>query len=121
MQQNIRFYYTTETRHGRKAASLEARLLLPLKTLAYGVPCHVFCDYFQMSWQMAQESCAYFKFAVAKCYHKEYLRAPTSRDLDAILKLHKTVHNVDGMFGSLDCTLTVWKNCPKAWQGSYIG
>ncbi len=26
MQQNIRFYYTTETCHGRKAASCEARL-----------------------------------------------------------------------------------------------
>jgi hypothetical protein len=25
------------------------------------------------------------------------------------------------MIGSLDCTHTFWKNCPKAWQGSYKG
>jgi hypothetical protein len=25
------------------------------------------------------------------------------------------------MIGSLDCTHTSWKNCPKAWQGSYKG
>ena len=29
--------------------SMEARLLLPLKTMAYGVPLHTFTDYFQMS------------------------------------------------------------------------
>ena len=32
---------------------LEARMLLPLKTLAYGVACHAFSDYFQMSESMA--------------------------------------------------------------------
>ena len=25
------------------------------------------------------------------------------------------------MIGSLDCSHTYWKNCPKAWQGSYKG
>ncbi|KAL7461506.1 hypothetical protein ACHAXS_001925, partial [Conticribra weissflogii] len=25
------------------------------------------------------------------------------------------------MLGSLDCTHTIWKNCPKAWAGSYKG
>jgi hypothetical protein len=33
--------------------SLEARLLLPLKTYAYGVPPKCFCDYFQMSFLLA--------------------------------------------------------------------
>jgi hypothetical protein len=37
------------------------------------------------------------------------------------VKLHKAAHGVDGMIGSLDCTHTFWKNCPKAWQGSYKG
>jgi hypothetical protein len=25
------------------------------------------------------------------------------------------------MIGSLDCTHMFWKNCPKAWQGSFKG
>ena len=52
-------------------------------------------------------------------YTKEYLRLPTPYDLKSIINLHKTVHGVDGMVGSLDCSHTYWRNCPKAWQGSY--
>ena len=37
------------------------------------------------------------------------------------MKLQIAAHSVDGMFRSLDCTHTYWKNCPKAWQGSYKG
>eukprot|EP00934_Nitzschia_sp_Nitz4_P000628 Nitzschia sp. Nitz4//scaffold40_size135432//298//1969//NITZ4_003224-RA/size135432-augustus-gene-0.28-mRNA-1//-1//CDS//3329551159//628//frame0 len=33
----------------------------------------------------------------------------------------RRVHGVPGMLGSLDCSHTKWKNCPKAWQGSYQG
>lgn len=36
--------------------------------------------------------------------------------MKAIYKLHKETHKIDGMFGSLDCTHTWWKNCPVAWQ-----
>ncbi|KAG7340963.1 plant transposon protein [Nitzschia inconspicua] len=41
--------------------------------------------------------------------------------LRSILQLHRHVHQVDGLFGSLDCSHTIWKNCPKAWAGSYTG
>jgi hypothetical protein len=54
-------------------------------------------------------------------YMKEFLRLPTATDLKSIVKLHKSVHSVDGMIGSLDCTHTFWKNCPNAWQGLYKG
>ena len=37
---------------------LETRLMLPLKTLAYGVAPHTFCDYFQMSRVYSRE-CTY--------------------------------------------------------------
>jgi hypothetical protein len=78
-------------------------------------------DYFQMSPTLAKTCCFEFDKAIKKCYKKEYLRLPTAEDLKAICKLHKAIHKVDGLFGSLDCLHTYWKNCPKAWQGSFKG
>ena len=102
-------------------ASLEAKVVLPLKSLAYGVPPHCFIDYFQMSPQMARECMIQFDKVILQLYKGEYLRLPTAEDLKAIVNLHKSCQGVDGMLGSLDCTHTYWKNCPKAWQGSYKG
>jgi hypothetical protein len=51
----------------------------------------------------------------------EYLQLPTKKDMEALIKLRKHQHGVDGMFGSLDCMHTFWTNCPKAWQGSFEG
>ena len=113
------YYLTLINARGEPCASFEARLLLPLKTLAYGVPPHAFCDYFQMSIQMARDCCTMFDKTMKHIYHKEYLRLPTAEDIKAIVKLHKSVHGITGMIGSLDCMHTYWKNCPKAWQGSY--
>jgi hypothetical protein len=121
MAKGVKFYNISTNRHGNPASSLQARLLLPIKTLAYGVPPHAFADYFQMSLQFAHECCKQFDRAIKKCYMKEFLRLPTAQDLEAICKLHKQIHRVDGMFGSLDCSHTYWKNCPKGWQGSYKG
>ena len=106
---------------GHKTASMEARLLLPLKCLAYGVPPHTFTDYFQMSRTLARKCTMMFDDAMSKVYMKEYLRHPTATDLLSIVTLHKHVHGVDGMFVCLDCMHTVWKNCPYAWKGSYEG
>jgi hypothetical protein len=48
MASNIKFFKLTGM-DGHRKSSLAARLLLPLKTLAYRVPHHTFIDYFQMS------------------------------------------------------------------------
>jgi hypothetical protein len=74
-----------------------------------------------MSPQYARECCKEFDKAMRTIYMKEFLRLPTATDLKNIVKLHKAVHSLDGMIGSLDCTHTFWKNCPKAWQGLYKG
>jgi hypothetical protein len=49
MAKKIPFYQVKKNRMPHDQASLEAKLLLPLKCLAYGVPSHCFIDYFQMS------------------------------------------------------------------------
>jgi hypothetical protein len=116
-----KFYLEKRDALNREVASMEARLLLPLKTLAYGVAHHCFCDYFQMSRNFARKCCMELDKALKSLYAEEFLRLPTKEDLKNISNLHKSVPGVDGMFGSLDCMHTYWKNCPKAWQGSFSG
>ena len=119
MRMNHPFYANSTNAIGQKGASLEAKVLLPLKTFAYGVAPHTFTDYFQMSEGLAARCCDEFA-AIIKCiYENEYLRTPDATDLRSILQLHNQRHGVNGMFGSLDCMHTEWKNCPKAWQGSF--
>ena len=49
---------------GSRGASMEARILLPLKTYAYGVAPHTFSDYFQMSRNLAKDCCKNFDDAM---------------------------------------------------------
>jgi hypothetical protein len=39
--------------------------------------------------------------------------------MKTIVNLHEEMHGVSGMFGSIDCTHTHWKNCPVGWKGSF--
>jgi hypothetical protein len=118
---DIKFYTEITDRLGNVGASMEARLLLALKTIAYGVPPHMLHDTFQMSKTLARKCCIVFDETMIRLYSTEYLRLPTKKDLIAINKLHKAFHGFDGMFGSLDGMHTYWKNCPVAWQGAYKG
>ena len=107
--------------NGRVGASLDARLLLPIKSLAYGVPPHTFRDYFQMSTTLARDCYSNYNKIIIKIYKKEYLRLPTPADVKAIFQLHEHIHKIKGMMGSLDGMHTFWKNCPVAWQGDFNG
>jgi Plant transposon protein len=116
------FYGTFRSdRHGKRGASIEAKVLIAIRTLAYGVASYCFCDYFSMSKTSALDCCRMFNKNIPKIFGDEYMRVPTAADLGAVVALHKRVHGVDGMLGSLDCMHTYWKNCPVAWQQSFKG
>ncbi|KAL7479814.1 hypothetical protein ACHAW6_005534 [Cyclotella cf. meneghiniana] len=88
-----------------------------------GIRCAMFCFvyYFQISIQFGMKLCRECDFAIQALYMKDYLQVPDEVDLSNINQLHHHVHGVDSMLGSLDCSHTIWKNCPKAWAGSYQG
>jgi hypothetical protein len=69
-----------DVRDGLDKSSLASYLLLPLKTLAYGVPSHIFIDFFQMSPQYARDCCKEFDKAMNRIY-MEFLRLPSATDL----------------------------------------
>ena len=97
-----------------EGGSLEARLLLPLKSISFGVPPKTFSDYFQMSSTLSKSCYNNFLSKTTELYKNEYLRLPTEADIKAVTRLHKHVHGVNGMFGSLDCMHTYWNKCPVA-------
>ena len=117
---DIPFYSNSKDCFDNDNPSLEARLLLPLKSIAYGVPSHTFMDYFSMSKTAARDCYVHFMNSMRLLYVEEYLRKMTKEDIKAIMQLHKSVHRgVDGMLGSLDCMHTYWNKCPVAWKGQY--
>jgi hypothetical protein len=105
----------------RRGPSLEAMLLLPIQVLALGISPGSLCHYYQMSPMHANEACFRFDNIMYKIYQKQYLSQPTVADIKNIVSLHRRKHRVPGLMGSLDCTHMVWKNCPKAWEGSFKG
>ena len=115
------FYSDKPDCMGKPSASIEAKLLLPLKTLAYGVAAHTFRDYFSMSKSLSLQCCRNFSKKMIELYAAEYLRMVTVDDMKSLNTLHNNKHGVMGMFGSLDCMHVYWKNCPVAWQGQYKG
>jgi Plant transposon protein len=119
MAAGIKFYQPKSNRSPSNQVSLEAKLLLPIQCLAFGIPVISVAPYFQVSGTMGLECCKQFDETIKLLYMEEYLRLPTPKDLKAIITLHKKVHGVEGMLGSMDCTHTYWKNCPTAWQGSF--
>ncbi|KAL7469460.1 hypothetical protein ACHAXS_009708 [Conticribra weissflogii] len=52
-------------------------------------------------------------------YMHEFFSVPNNIDLHKIEKMHHNVHGMNRMLGLLDCSQLKWKNCPKAWAGSY--
>ena len=70
---------------------------------------------------LARQCCVEFERALRHLYVKEFIWTPTIEDLKAIMALHEHRHGVLGMFGSLDCMHTTWKNCPMSWKGSFQG
>jgi hypothetical protein len=76
---------------------------------------------FQMSVTQCGVCCKTFNRNIPFLFGETFNRSPSASDLTAISALHKRVHGVDGMLGSLDCMHTYWKNCPVAWQQSFRG
>jgi hypothetical protein len=108
---------------GKRTICPDVKILIALKTIAYGTTPHAFLDYFQMGETTARQCVIRFANAVSNCEElkQRFFRPMTRNDAKNVCKLHKDQHGIDGMIGSLDCMHVYWKNCPVAWQGQYQG
>jgi len=91
-----------------------------IRQLAYGSPADAIDEYVRIGESTALESLRRFCLAVGEIFGDKYLRAPTEADVKKLLTVGEQ-RGFPGMLGSLDCMHWVWKNCPTAWHGQYIG
>ena len=108
---------------GVKSISPDAKILIALKYLAYGVSVNAFRDYFQLGESTALLCCERFVRALVQIpeLREKYLRTLTRTDAKRVEALHARKHGIRGMVGSLDCMHIPWKNCPLALHGQYVG
>ena len=74
--------------------------------------------YLRIGESTATECMKRFCSVIVKIYESEYRHLPTQADVSRWLALNEK-RGFTGMFGSLDCTHWIWKNCPVAWQGQH--
>eukprot|EP00956_Cyclotella_meneghiniana_P027229 scaffold60647_cov51-Cyclotella_meneghiniana.AAC.4 len=117
------FWLQTIDAVGNMSIHPHVKFLTALKLICYGVSFSAFQDYFQMGESTAALCVSHLARGIVECPEiaDTYLRTPTRSDARRICKLHKEVHGLDGMLGSLDVTKVVWENCPKALRGQYQG
>jgi hypothetical protein len=108
---------------GKKTICPNVKILCALKQLAYGISPHAFLDYFQMGESTARACLLRFAQCITTSDEllQRFFRPMNRTDAQNVCQLHKDVHGIDGMVGSLDCMHVTWKNCPVAWQGQYEG
>jgi Plant transposon protein len=101
----------------------EAKVLMALKLLGYGVSPSAFMDYFQMSEKTGRYCLRIFCRVVAHhpSLRQNYLRAMSKSDAMVVSNMHFHEFGVRGCIGALDCMHVWWKNCPVAWKGQYEG
>ena len=88
------------------------------RMLCYGVAADSVDEYLRIGESTATECIKIFCSVIFKVYETEYCRFPTQADVSRWLALNEK-RGFPGMFGSLDCTHWIWKNCPVAWQGQH--
>ncbi|XP_020872053.1 putative nuclease HARBI1 [Arabidopsis lyrata subsp. lyrata] len=89
-----------------------------IRQLAYGVAADSVDEYVRIGETTARKCLEHFVVAIVDLFGTEYLRRPTTEDLERLL-FYGEKRGFPGMVGSIDCMHWKWKNCPTAWKGMY--
>jgi len=89
-----------------------------IRMLAYGSPADLMDETFGVAESTAMECLIHFVHGVRSLFGAQYLRKPTSEDIQRLLQVADQ-RGFPGMLGSLDCMHWEWQNCPVAWKGQF--
>ena len=89
-----------------------------IRMLAYGSPADLMDETFGVAESTTMECLIHFVHGVRSLFGAQYLRKPTSEDIQRLLQVADQ-RGFPGMLGSLDCMHWEWQNCPVAWKGQF--
>ena len=90
-----------------------------IRMLAYGTPADLMDETFGVAESTAMECMIYFVQGIRHLFGQQYMRRPTSEDIQRLLKVAED-RGFLGMLGSLDCMHCERQNCPVAWKGQFV-
>ncbi|OEL38635.1 hypothetical protein BAE44_0000346 [Dichanthelium oligosanthes] len=86
-----------------------------IRMLARGSPADAVDEYVQIGASTAMECLERFAEGVIDKFGGEYLRGPTSVDMQRLLQIGEGC-GFPGMLGSIGCMHWEWENCPPKWM-----
>ncbi|XP_012700993.1 uncharacterized protein LOC105913482 [Setaria italica] len=115
-----RFPYFTQRPDatGREGLSSLQKCTSAIRMLAYGTPADALDEVLKIAASTSLDILGKFAIGIIECFGNEYLRPPTTDELEKILQVNEA-RGFPGMLGSIDCMHWAWKNCPKGWAGMF--
>ncbi|GKC67982.1 RNA-directed DNA polymerase, eukaryota [Tanacetum coccineum] len=103
---------------GRNSIGSILKITSAIRQLAYGTAPNAFDEYLQIVERCSRECLDNFTKCIYILYVEEYLRKPSSKNIEKTYALHEEKHGLQRMLGSINCMHWDWKNCPKVlhWQ-----
>ncbi|KAM3365542.1 hypothetical protein ACQJBY_015327 [Aegilops geniculata] len=108
--------YFTERRDGlnRQGLTPLQKCTVAIRILALGSPSGVTDKYVEIGFSTVMNCLEQFVDGVINMFGEEYLRSPTSVDMQRLLQMGET-RGFPGMLGSIGCMHWEWKKCPVKW------
>ena len=98
---------------GRASLSPLQKCTAAIRMMAYGCAADVVDEYVRIGASTARLCFENFVDGIISCYGEEYLRHPTTSDIQHLLHVAEMRGFLE-MLGSIDCMHWTWKNCPVA-------
>jgi hypothetical protein len=106
-----------------RSISIDAKILISLKCIAYGTAINAFRDYFQMGESTSRLCVQHFARGILGCdaICNKYFRKMSPADAKRVEQMHYDAHGIHGMAFSIDCTHFFGGKCPTKYHGQYKG
>ena len=107
------FFKTTFDPRMHKSFTALQKFISAIRQLAYGNTADALDEYLSMSERVSRESLYNFYYGIVKLYLDEYLRKPTSNDIQLLYAAHQTRHEFPVMLEMAELSNQIARPVPN--------